>query len=425
MTARIISSSSKKTVVQIEIEWGTSMLESETRIQSALNEAGVAATELILKRFDTSGEPIRFGSVSMTSKGEVECAYQTPYGEVSVPRHVYQTSKGGKTFCPLEQNARILLSATPLFAKQLSHKYAEHGAGRVTIDLEENHGRRVARSFVQNIADAVAAIAQATEECWEYETPTQERSVNAVSIGIDGTCMLTVKDGWRQAMVGTIALHSTDGERLHTIYLGATPEYGKETFIARMEREISRVRALFPRALFIGLADGAKDNWPFLEKHTDRQLLDFYHASEYLTKVADAVFFKDAEERESWLENACHRLKHNRTGPAALLREMKDYRSRHIGPERRDILDDCITYFTNQKKRMNYAAHVEENLPIGSGITEAACKVIVKQRLCGSGMRWKEQGAAAVLSLRTLSYTTGRWSQFWQKIDISGFPLVA
>ena len=62
-------------------------------------------------------------------------------------------------------------------------------------------------------------------------------------------------------------------------------------------------------------------------------------------------------------------------------------------------------------------ARVANKEPIGSGVTEAACKVIVKQRLCGSGMKWKESGAAAVLSLRCLTYTTERWDQFWAKID--------
>jgi hypothetical protein len=56
---------------------------------------------------------------------------------------------------------------------------------------------------------------------------------------------------------------------------------------------------------------------------------------------------------------------------------------------------------------MNYASRVLANEPIGSGVTEAACEVIVKQRLCGSGMKWTEDGAAVVLSLRTLSYTPG------------------
>ena len=87
----------------------------------------------------------------------------------------------------------------------------------------------------------------------------------------------------------------------------------------------------------------------------------------------------------------------------------------------------AITYFTNQSGagRMDYAGRVAANEPIGSGVTEAACKVIVKQRLCGSGMKWKEPGAAAVLSLRCLSHTPERWSQFWAKVDRWGFPVAA
>ena len=74
---------------------------------------------------------------------------------------------------------------------------------------------------------------------------------------------------------------------------------------------------------------------------------------------------------------------------------------------------------------MDYAPLVESRIPIGSGVTEAACTVLVKQRRCGSGMKWKEPGAAAVLSVRCLTYTKGRWSQFWNKIDRYGFPVAA
>jgi hypothetical protein len=58
-------------------------------------------------------------------------------------------------------------------------------------------------------------------------------------------------------------------------------------------------------------------------------------------------------------------------------------------------------------------------------VTEAACKVLVKQRLCGSGMRWKEAGAPAVLAVRCLTYTAVRWSQFWRRIDHDAFPVAA
>ena len=92
-----------------------------------------------------------------------------------------------------------------------------------------------------------------------------------------------------------------------------------------------------------------------------------------------------------------------------------------------EAVEVALTCLRNQAKggRLNYATLVAQAIPIGSGVTEAACKVLVKQRLCGSGMNWKEPATAAVLSLRCLSYTTGRWSQFWARIDRAGFPVAA
>jgi hypothetical protein len=72
---------------------------------------------------------------------------------------------------------------------------------------------------------------------------------------------------------------------------------------------------------------------------------------------------------------------------------------------------------------MNYAEYLEKKYPIASGATEAACKTLVKQRLCRSGMRWKEKGAGIILSLRALVLTKERWSQFWAKLDQYGFPV--
>ncbi len=81
----------------------------------------------------------------------------------------------------------------------------------------------------------------AKEEQWSYQLPELEADVATVGIGVDGTCLLMCLDGWREAMVGTISLYDKVGERLHTTYVGATPEYGKKTFNRRMESEIAKV----------------------------------------------------------------------------------------------------------------------------------------------------------------------------------------
>ena len=94
--------------------------------------------------------------------------------------------------------------------------------------------------------------------------------------------MLIGEDGYREAIVGNVSLYDNKGERQHTIYLGAAPEYGKKTFLERLEREIERAKTNYPQAKFVGIADRTETNWKFLEKQTEEQVLDFYHASSYL-----------------------------------------------------------------------------------------------------------------------------------------------
>jgi hypothetical protein len=427
MPAAIVARSESTFTVQIEVSYGSSMLDAEEALQQQLNDAGTLATAEVLRRFDADGSPIQVGDTKLTSKGKLKKEYQTPYGVAPVERHVYQSSRGGKTFCPLDRNARIVGSSTPKFAKMVSFKYAEFGSPRVIKDLEENHGRKVARCFVQDVTDAVAAVALAKEEDWGYALPEPEGPTSTITIGMDGTCLLMCEGGWRETMVGTIGLYDKAGERQHTIYMAATPEYGKAKFLDRMEREIDRIKAAYPQARFVGLADGAAGNWSFLGRHTEVQVIDFWHAAEYLSDAADVLFARTPGAKSAWLEGSCHRLKHEPGAARQLIRDLKRMAAeKGVSLDQEDVAA-AITYFTNQSKagRMDYPPLVAANVPIGSGVTEAACKVLVKQRLCGSGMKWREPGAAAVLSLRCLTYTTDRWSQFWGKIDQYGFPVAA
>jgi len=427
MTAQIINRTEAGFTVQVTIPYSQSMLEFEEMLQDRLNAAGVLATQEGLRQFDTDGSPITIGSVTFTSKGQQPKDYQTPYGMATVERHVYQSSQGGTTYCPLDRDARIIVSSTPKFAKMVASKYAEFGSARVQCDLRDNHGRQVSRCLVQDIADAVAAVALAKEEDWSYHLPKMDTPPATVALSLDGTCALMCEDGWRETMVGTISFYDREGERQHTIYLAATPEYGKATFLSRLEAEVAHVKSKYPHARYAGIADGAKGNWDFLKRHTDSQVVDFWHAAEYLGQAAAVLYRGQPATRRSWTEASCHIPKHEPGGAATVLKQLKSLAK--VRPWAKDDEDvkRAITYFTNQsgEGRMDYATRVANKEPIGSGVTEAACKVVVKQRLCGSGMKWKEAGAAAVLSLRCLNHTTGRWDQFWSKIDRWGFPVAA
>ena len=141
-----VHSAGNKTIeisFKIELKDGTAMLDCEQQIQDALNQVGTKATAHCLEFFDNDGSPINVGGIKMTSKGRVGKKYQTPYGEAMVERYVYQTAEGGKTFCPLDQNARIVNSTTPRFAKVAAYKYATMKSTTAQEDLEKNHGRKV------------------------------------------------------------------------------------------------------------------------------------------------------------------------------------------------------------------------------------------------------------------------------------------
>ena len=423
MPAQILERQPHTVTIQIQVPLSRSMLDTEEAIQQALNEAGVLASTVALESFDTDGTPLQLGDTTWYSKGPVPCTYQTPYGEAVVARHVYQTAAGGATFCPLERDARIVLTSTPRFAKQISHKYAETAGGRVQTDLADNHGRHVSLAFIQDLAAVVAAVVQAKEETWHYATPQLPKPVRTVSIGVDGTCILQVDEGGRQVMVGTVSLHDHAGERLHTLYLAAPPEYGKEQFFARLDREIAHVKACYPRAHDTGVADGAADNWSYLEQHTSSVCLDFHHATSYVQRAAKAAHPRRVAERTRWAEDWYHRLKHEKGAITQLLEELQLLQAVGVPAHVQADLDAALTYLRNHQHQMAYAERVAAHRPIGSGVTEAACKTLVKMRLCRSGAKWKTAGAGTVLSLRALSYSDGRWEQFWSKVDRYGFPV--
>ena len=213
MKAEVISQSDKQLTLQVSIGLSGSMLDMEGVILEATNAIGLSATEHALSQFDTKGAPIVINNTKLTSRGHQNKTYQTPYGKVDVKRHTYQCSKGGKTYCPLESEARIINCATPRFAKMLSNKYGKMCAPEVIDDLEDNHGRHVTLRYLQKVSQTVATIAQSTEETWEYNTPELSEPVSTVGISLDGAYVLMHEEGYREAMVGSISLFDKNGDR--------------------------------------------------------------------------------------------------------------------------------------------------------------------------------------------------------------------
>jgi len=423
MSATIIKSDAKGITVQVFIpipegKSKLSMLDQENLIQQGINQAGLVATEYALSQFDTDGSPISVEGKKHTSKGTVSKSYQTPYGEIMLCRHVYQTNAGGCTFCPLDNDARIITSSTPKLAKMVSSKYSESAANHVQKDFQDNHGRHLSKQYIQSLSHSIGNLISEKKN-WNYKIDVPAENISTVSLSLDGTCMLLCNDGYRQAMVGSISLYDSDGERLYTRYTALPPEHGKKQFYQAFSNEIKSIRKMYPKSCYVGIADGAPDNWTFLQPYVGVQILDFFHASEYLSKASKAAF-KRSFEASKWLDEVCHTLKNREDGARLVLKELENLLKKRMKDDKKEIVKSSITYFKNHLHQMDYSKYKENHYPIGSGVIEAACKVIIKQRLCNSGMRWTDNGARTVLALRCFNKSDGMWEQFWNKINRYG-----
>ena len=103
------------------------------------------------------------------------------------------------------------------------------------------------------------------------------------------------------------------------------------------------------------MADGAKDNWTFLKQYTLHQVLDFYHAREYISKAASAIFGRDKINKKIWEENFSHDLKHKQGAASRFLKELEIQRA-HLDNknfiERDEEVRQVITYYENHKNKI-------------------------------------------------------------------------
>jgi hypothetical protein len=65
----------------------------------------------------------------------------------------------------------------------------------------------------------------------------------------------------------------------------------------------------------------------------------------------------------------------------------------------------CTGYYPLRERasKMNYVAYRRLRLPIGSGVTETACKILFTQRFKQSEMKSKVDSSTSILMLRTIS----------------------
>ena len=417
----------------------TEQLEDFEPIEQELHRLFVAAErEAIgreLSRFDRDVPHIEIDAERYDQVLRCETTYNSAAGPVRVERSLYRHPSGGRAVCPLELNAGIIERYwTPLAAKQASWAVA-HLTPKESEELFERLGNMApSKSSLDRLPKALSAHWESHRVPFEA-TLRDDESVppEAVSIGVslDGV-MAPMKDGNRQGKrerakaqgkspsgpagsqevgCGTISYYDRDGERLATRRMARMPETHKVTLKSQLTAEVMGALIQRPDLKVVKLADGAADNWSYLSGTLlfGDECLDFYHASEHLSDALAAAYGESTPKYRERFDTLREVLRDDPQGVDKVIRALCRLRRRY---PRRQRIHKAIAYFRQHRHRMPYARLRAQNLPIGSGVVEAACKTLVTQRLKRSGMRWRRVGGQAILTFRALCQSD-RFDRAW------------
>lgn len=390
-----------------------------------------------LRRLDVDAPGIEVDGVGYRRTGRSVLPVTTGAGTVQVEQTTYRErgGHGGKTVGAIALRAGLMAGNVTLAASRLlCHLVAEMPPSDAKAVLDEFGAVEVSTSTLDRVAKRVSDLWEAHADVL-YETVRvaeipelpEADTVNAIVVSLDGV-MVPMKDAvtdeetgnktpYREASAAVAQLLDADGERRHVIRFARMPEAHKVSLAHQLEAEVAALRLRYPTAEMQGLADGAKENWRILGNleqalgfSFDVKSVDFYHASGHLTAGLQAAK-ATPQEIEQWRR----RLRDEPGGAEAALTELVSRRATlpwPIGDPAAEPLDKEITYFTNNYEKMNYAEAAARNLPIGSGVQEAACKTLVVERLKQSGMSWRSAGGQAVLTFRGL-LQSGRYRTAW------------
>jgi hypothetical protein len=173
---------------------------------------------------------------------------------------------------------------------------------------------------------------------------------------------------------------------------------------------------------WIGLSDGGNGLENFLRTNFPGPLggseltliLDFWHASDSLCKLAKALHPGDEAARQTLLTTWCHIMKHE--GGRRIVEELEKLPLPRAKPAARAQYDETVGYLRNNLHRMDYPTYLANGWSIGSGAMESACKTVVGQRLKLAGMRWRKPGTDEMCHLRGLYRSEPQqWELFWSR----------
>ena len=128
-------------------------------------------------------------------------------------------------------------------------------------------------------------------------------------------------------------------------------------------------------------------------------IIDLFHARQHLYSLVDSLYSDCKDGQIPFYMKCRHFLDLGEIDQIGNLISQKITRS-----NKKDI-EKQLNYFTENRNKMRYGLFRAAGLFIGSGVVEAACKVIAEIRLNGPGMRWSKKNAANIIALRSAIYS--------------------
>lgn len=230
-------------------------------------------------------------------------------------------------------------------------------------------------------------------------------------VSMDGVMAHLHERGWSEIKVGCCYHTHARPERkrperveirAHTPSYVSALEEARE-FGWRLWQEALRRGVLNSQEVVV-LGDGAHWIWNIAETHFPRatQIVDWYHASEYLWNAASAIWGETNAKRVEWAHAQLDKLWEGQVNEVLL--ELERWR------ETGEAVRAALSYYTEHQSRMAYASYRARGLQIGSGSVESACKQVVSARLKQAGMIWNADGAETVAEVRAW-LKSERWEE--------------
>jgi hypothetical protein len=413
---------------------GIEAFERELHTHVAAVEREILAEELA--RLDVDVPVLLIEGVLHRRILRCEATYLSAAGPVRIERSLYSTREDGeRAVVPLELRAGIVEGYwTPLAAHHaawvVTHMTPQEGE-----DLFQTLGAMApSKSSLDRLPKQLSARWEEQREQFEEAlrkgdlVPTE---ATTIAVSLDGV-MVPMKDGegskkraeakaagklacgpagHQEVGCGTLSFYDAQGERLSTVKIARMPEYKKATLKEILSAELGAVLSQRPELRLVTIADGAKDNWDYLHGALPKstEIIDFFHAAEHLNTALASAYGEGTAACHAQFEKLRVLLLEDAMGVEKVIRSLAYLRKTH--PHRTAIATE-LRYFRKNRHRMRYAGYRNQNLPVGSGVVEAACKTLVTQRMKRSGMRWRPEGGQAILTLRALAQSD-RFDQAW------------